>query len=282
MRYKTAVDFRRALESRLLADAREGGVDVNRMRRALAFERFLARLFQEGTERWVLKGGYALELRFPGRARSTRDLDLNVPPPVMSDLLEELQLASRRDLGDFFEFRVNVPVSGGVLPGPPLGGYHFNIEARLAGRQFISFPLDVGQGDTTVREPDLISGQVDLNFAGIPTPWFPVYPVEDHFAEKLHAYTTPRESPTRVKDLVDMMLLIEQGMQPTALLNESIDATFNRYERHPRPAVLPAPPPEWQDAFSRMAGEVNLSVTVLADAYEILQQFLSSNEDSSH
>ena len=41
-----------------------------------------------GAERWVLKGGYALELRLGHGARATRDLDLSVPPPAMPDLLE--------------------------------------------------------------------------------------------------------------------------------------------------------------------------------------------------
>ena len=68
-----------------------------------------------------------------------------------------------------------------------------SVEARLDGRRFDGFPLDVGQGDVTVREPDRVRGQVDLSFAGLATPEFAVYPLEDHFAEKLHAYTTPRE-----------------------------------------------------------------------------------------
>jgi len=67
-----------------------------------------------------------------------------------------------------------------------------------------------------VREPDRVRGQVDLTFAGLATPEFAVYPLEDHFAEKLHAYTTPREHPSRVKDLVDMLLLIEFGLGATA------------------------------------------------------------------
>jgi len=33
--------------------------------------------------------------------RATRDLDLNVPPPAGSDLLDELQRAAERDMGGF-------------------------------------------------------------------------------------------------------------------------------------------------------------------------------------
>ncbi len=276
MTYRTAADFRTALESRLANQARaEGMVDPNRLRRSVAFERFLARLFHTGMERWVLKGGYALELRFPGRARATRDLDLNVPPPPYPELLNELQVAAEVDLKDYFEFVVSTSASKGDLAGPPLGGRRFSVQTMLAGRRFVMFPVDVGQGDVTVREPDRISGRMDLRFAGIDTPWFPVYPLEDHFAEKLHAYTAPHEFRTRVKDLIDMLLLIEQGLPLSAHLRESIRTTFDRYARHPLPSVLPLPPPEWQRTFPAMAKALDLPVTDHLQAYTILQNFLS-------
>ena len=47
-----------------------------RLRRHLAFERLLARLFQTPSP-WALKGGYAMELRFQ-QARTTKDIDLVV------------------------------------------------------------------------------------------------------------------------------------------------------------------------------------------------------------
>src|SRR5690606_23857186 len=104
-------------------------------------------------------------LRFPGRARATRDLDLSVPPPPYPDLLDELQTAAERDLGDYFEFRVRASSSRGALTGPPQGGHRFSVEATLAGRRFATFPLDVGQGDVTIRQPDHIPGRIDLTFA---------------------------------------------------------------------------------------------------------------------
>lgn len=240
MIYRTAADFRRALETRLENQAQaEQMVDPNRLRRRVAFERFLARLFDEDEGRWVLKGGYALELRFPGRARATRDLDLGVPPPPFSQSLDELQAAAERDLGDYFEFNISAPASRRNLAGPLHGGHRFSVQAMLAGRKFVNFPLDVGQGGVMIREPDHVPGRMDLTFAGIATPRCPVYPLEDHFAEKLHAYTAPHEFRTSVKDLVDMVLLIDQGLPASILLRESLAATFKQYARHPLPAALP-------------------------------------------
>ncbi|MEO7144903.1 MAG: nucleotidyl transferase AbiEii/AbiGii toxin family protein [Bryobacteraceae bacterium] len=73
--------------------SREDGIDLQRLRRQVAFDRFLARLFRGANTNWVLKGGYAMELRFQ-TARTTKDLDftVRVPPPGHDDgLLTQLQ-----------------------------------------------------------------------------------------------------------------------------------------------------------------------------------------------
>jgi Nucleotidyl transferase AbiEii toxin, Type IV TA system len=75
--YATAGAFRRALEERLRRASVTEQIDPNRLRRQVSFDRLLARLFREDTAPWVLKGGYALELRFKA-ARSTVDIDLTV------------------------------------------------------------------------------------------------------------------------------------------------------------------------------------------------------------
>src|SRR5208337_4175347 len=78
-RYQTPQALRRALEDRLLALVRREGGDINRLRRQTAFDRLLCRLFREANAPWLLKGGYAMELRIQA-ARTTRDIDLAVRP----------------------------------------------------------------------------------------------------------------------------------------------------------------------------------------------------------
>lgn len=80
--YQTPQAFRVALETRLRQTAQVRGVDLQRLQRQVAFERLMARLFANDTPPWLLKGGYSLELRLPGRARSTVDLDLSIPDPA--------------------------------------------------------------------------------------------------------------------------------------------------------------------------------------------------------
>ena len=102
-RYATAAAFRRALEDRLKDIAGKEGVDLQRLRRQVAFDRLLARLFQVGPPfalPWVLKGGYAMELRIKA-ARTTKDIDLTMRTVFNSGdknknlaMLEKLQEAA--------------------------------------------------------------------------------------------------------------------------------------------------------------------------------------------
>ena len=114
--YTTAGAFRRALEERLKKMSVAEQVDPNRLRRQVSFDRLLARLFREEPPPWVLKGGYALELRFKA-ARSTVDIDLTVqrvPASAGDDqnqvIRDMLQSAADVPLGDWFEFTFGSPL----------------------------------------------------------------------------------------------------------------------------------------------------------------------------
>jgi predicted nucleotidyltransferase component of viral defense system len=276
VRYATPRDFARALSDQLKRQAAEEGVDLDRLRKRVAFERFLVRLFEHDPSRWVLKGGYALELRLGGKARATKDIDLDLPPPPVEDLLDELQEAAEVDLGDHFVFVVSRPKA---MRGAPLGSFRFSVEARLDGRPFTGFVLDVGQGDAPLGEAECRDGQADLGFAGIPRARMAVYPLADHFAEKLHAYTRPRETKTRVKDLLDLSLILEEladDLPPAAEMRRTMEATFGRYGTHDLPDPLPDPPEGWREPFGAAAEELGLQTTEIDLAHRHLQDYLRS------
>jgi Nucleotidyl transferase AbiEii toxin, Type IV TA system len=104
VKYLGSAAFRNGLDAKLRELAKTQGRTLDSLQRRVAFERFLARLFLTGDERWTLKGGYALEPRLGGRARTTLDIDLNVPPPPFNKLLRVLQEAAERNLEDHFYF----------------------------------------------------------------------------------------------------------------------------------------------------------------------------------
>ena len=96
-----------------------------------------------------------------------------------------------------------------------------------------------------LREPyETLSGRDWLGFAGIASAKFPAVSPEAQFAEKLHAYTLPRvgRENTRVKDLVDLVLLIERAELDAARLTMAIRETFQRRKTHDVPSALIPPP----------------------------------------
>src|SRR5881409_3202417 len=116
--YVTAGAFRRSLEERLKWVSLADQIDPNRLRRQVSFDRLLARLFREETAPWVLKGGYALELRFKA-ARSTVDIDLTLQGVVAATsagedtnqvVRERLERVADIPLGDWFEYVIGPPV----------------------------------------------------------------------------------------------------------------------------------------------------------------------------
>jgi hypothetical protein len=81
--YTTAQNFRQALDERLKNMARQNNVAINDLHRQVVFDRFLARL---DPARFVLTGGYSLELRLP-KSRSTTDIDDSAKTPALKTLL---------------------------------------------------------------------------------------------------------------------------------------------------------------------------------------------------
>ena len=215
------------------------------------------------SEGWVLKGGYALELRFH-RARSTKDLDFTVrldrsgPSEREGYLRERLQQAAEISLPDFFTFIVGEESL--ALDQAPAGGSRFPVDARLDGRTFVKFHVDLGLGDEVLEPTERLSGEDWLGFAGIPPVNIPALSAEQHWAEKLHAYTLPRGGATnsRAKDLVDLVMLIEWHALRPGPLREAVRATFNRRRTHAVPTAIPAPPSTWTKSFAALATECGL------------------------
>jgi hypothetical protein len=104
-----------------------------------------------------------------------------------------------------------------------------------------------------------------LGFADIPPPRVRLYPLETHIAEKLHAYTIPRDRPnSRVKDLPDLALLATVREISMATLRAALVQTFSFRATHQVPTALPAPPPEWREPYDRMALSDDLPWKTLA------------------
>ena len=274
--FKTATAFRKSLESRLMNISQETNIDLQRLRRKVAFDRLLARFFVNGSNTWVLKGGYALEIRF-AHARATKDIDLTLPIQLYASsesehLMTMLQEESHIYLSDYFTFTFRPAMQ--ELDGAPEGGFRFPVEAIMDGRPFVKFHMDIGIGDILVEPVEKIIGEDWLEFAGISPAIIYAISKEQQFAEKLHAYTLPRTDRlnTRVKDLVDMLLLIREGSVDEAVVRDNLSKIFHRRNTHILPATLPSPPGGWDVKFDLLAKECGMNES-LDQAMEIVDHF---------
>lgn len=273
MRYATAAAFRTALEQRLLASSRQGGVPLALLRKLVPFERLLARLLVVAPDRWVLKGAVALHFRLGARFRTTKDMDLGRWDDERA-AAEDFAAAERVDLGDHFRFAVLRTARLDQLFEGAAVRYH--VSSYLAERRFEELTVDVGFGPPLTIAPERLRGPDLLGFAEIEAAEVPALPLEPHVAEKVHAYTrryAGGRASTRVKDLVDLVLIPAQFPFEAGRLRRALDATFATRTVQPLPSALPPPPEEWRPGYRRMAAEAGLDPELSA-GYEQARAFL--------
>lgn len=273
-RYATSVDLRRALEARLKRQADESGTDLSRLRRVAVFDRISARL-SVVEHRWVLKGGTSLEFRLGGRARATKDLDLalwNGPydgEVLREELIDTLSIDVDRD---GFVFSVGRP---NTLDADAAGrpGWRFSVDSALAGKSFSQIRLDIVLRGEELAATERIPLPGVLAFADIPRRMIDSVDRRQHFAEKLHALTRDYDSRpnTRVKDLVDLILLIEDGLPADRGLLDVVNHVFAVRATHPVPVLIPDPPPVWKSDYPRLAEDLTRASPDLASALDLLR-----------
>ena len=282
-KYSTANAFRIALETRLKKVANDEQIDLQRLRRLVAFDRLLARFFQSEQTQWVLKGGYAMELRMK-EARTTKDLDFIIEDPksflrpdmsLKETIREELQEHVSGDLEDFFVFMIGMPMMD--IDAAPYGGARYPVDARLDGRTFVKFHVDVAVGDVVLTPLESIKTRDWLGFAGIDSPTVAILSKEQQFSEKLHSYTmTNRGVPnSRVKDLVDMVLFIQQGELDQEKMKNSIAVTFARRKTHEVPEDIALPSDHWRPVFEKLARDCGLNIDI-DGAFKVLKTFYAN------
>lgn len=258
MKYEAAAPFRQALETRLQNEAARRGTSIVRLRKLVTFDRLLARLSVAASGRWVLKGALAIEFRTGVGGRATRDVDLARADDARA-ALADFEAAQRTDLGDHFLFVLER--SGAVDAEDEPAGARYRATAELAGRPFETVLVDVAFSDPQLWAPELVRGPDLLAFAGIEPSETPTLPLEQHLAEKVHAYTRTyaggRRS-SRVKDLADMVLLRTMAPLDVHRVRLALDRTFDARGTHPLPRTLPPPPRSWRVPYRRLASDTGI------------------------
>lgn len=273
MSYETPKALRVALENRLLARSQATGISLDRLRRRVLFERILARLQVAEPGLWVLKGGMALEVRLRDDARLTKDLDLGLRAEVADvvDLEERLIGALSVDpAGDRFVLTVGT-VRRMAQDDGGRSTWRAQVSATLAGTMFGGLQIDVSARADELDSTDLMTLPNSMEFAGIESPQVEVVDLQRHVAEKFHGMLKVFDDRinTRVRDLIDLILLAERGLIHPALAAAAVRAVWD--ERGDR---LPAVPPElsstWDKRYEQLASDLDLDARTLPDAIVVV------------
>jgi hypothetical protein len=190
--------------------------------------------------------------------------------------LEQRLLTTARGAGILVVRLRKLVVFDRLLARLPAVRYH--VAAELAGRPFEEVTVDVGFSDPPVAQPERLRGPHLLSFAAIAPVEVPALPLEQHVAEKVHAYTrsyTGGHASTRAKDLVDLTLVSSLFRFQAGPLRSALRATFDGRGTHPLPVALPVPPPGWGPAYRKVAAEVGLEPEV-SIGYQQVAAFLNA------
>jgi hypothetical protein len=154
------------------------------------------------------------------------------------------------------------------------GGWRIAVTAMLAGRDFQSLRLDV------VARPSEISGGVEELVVPPPVAGtrltevsIAAVDIAQHAAEKAHAYSRVYafdRSSTRVKDLVDLVLMVEAGLLDSAAWGARLGHVYRIRDDGPPPTSLAEPPQSWRTPYAALAVELHLGADDLAAAHELV------------
>ena len=273
MKYTSSGAFRQALENRLKDLARAKNISLVRLRKQIAFERFIARLQSVQPDIWILKGGLAMQLRLGTLSRTTKDVDL-LNKESSRNIHASLVEATSLDMGDWFVFEVG---QEDKAPQDAFGGHRYHVRCLLDGREFEAFHVDVGVGDLLVNEFYYLRFDAILDFADIASTEIPCYPVIQQIAEKLHALTREYKSggSSRMKDFVDILLLAGLEDIDGTILSEAILSTFEMRKTHSVPSKMPALSKTLHREYTRLAKELDLRFGDFHNAEKALAEFIN-------
>lgn len=211
-----------------------------------ALERLLYRLGQSVyVDHFLLKGALLFALWYDMPHRHTRDADLLGLVPSDIDAIEK----TFRDIASLVVEDGIVFLPGSVIVEPSrkdggVTGARVHIEAKIAQAR-CKTQIDIGYGDAVTPPPMFARYPVLLK--DFPAPQLRVYPVYTVIAEKLHAIAVFGMTNTRLKDYLDLFVLLKRETLEQGILSEAVAATFAQRGTPP----LARPPVGLSDEFAQ-------------------------------
>ncbi|RYZ91033.1 MAG: hypothetical protein EOP04_01940 [Proteobacteria bacterium] len=267
------------IKSTLKKEGLATGLHPSALRKHHAFDLLIGRISKNAPSSFILKGGYLMELRAV-TGRTTLDLDLlmrtqrtfespEATHQYLRRSLAEATLTAVDHMDEFFSFEFGGGIK--VIEGGG-GGVRLPVKLLLAGKVFEEFHVDLVLEDIRTRVVTVSKVPVIPPITG-KTFEIECISKEQHFAEKVHAYTRPREQGnSRIKDYLDLYLLSTANLD---MVEAKIvtGEVFKYWSTHSVPATLPNPPEEWAVGFLRMAEGLGLDKLTIEKATETINAF---------
>jgi hypothetical protein len=272
--YASAEALRAALEHRLGEYSRERNISLDRLRRRVVFERIVTRLDTAEPGSWVVKGGMALEVRLRDQARVTKDLDLGLRGAnTDTEGLRERLIDALATDPDEDRFVMSVGSARRCAEeGAGHATWRIPVSVSLAGRQFGQIKIDISPREHELDATDVVVLPTALDFAGIDARKIEIIDIHRHAAEKLHAMQKDfgdREN-TRVRDLVDVVLLSEHRLLDSEKLESAVRQVWAEREDTDPPGQSPEFPASWPDRYEDEATKVGLETLSFPDAVSVV------------
>jgi hypothetical protein len=222
-----AHDLAASVRARLLNIAKAEQSDFNSVLVRYALERFLYRLGQSvHADHFVLKGAMLFNLWYAMPHRPTRDVDLLGFGPsdlgAIAQAFREIVTVTADDGIVFDAASVRVEE---IRKDAGYAGARVIVSAELA-RARCKTQIDVGFGDAVTPGP--VDAVYPVLIADFAAPRLRTYPVYTVVAEKLHAMVLLGMTNSRLKDYLDLSVLLEREALDPATLAAAIAATFTR------------------------------------------------------
>ena len=216
-----------SVRARLLNIAKAEQTDFNSVLVRYALERFLYRLGQSAhADHFVLKGAMLFNLWYAMPHRPTRDVDLlgfgSSDLASIAQAFREIVTLTADDGIVFDAASVRVEE---IRKNAGYAGARVIVSAELA-RARCKTQIDVGFGDAVTPGP--VDAVYPVLIADFAAPRLRTYPVYTVVAEKLHAMVLLGMTNSRLKDYLDLSVLLEREVLEPATLAAAIAATFTR------------------------------------------------------
>lgn len=220
-------DLAASVRARLLNMAKAEQSDFNGVLVRYALERLLYRLSQSAhANSFLLKGAMLFTLWYDMPHRPTRDVDLlGFGPSDQVSITQTFKEIASRRVEDGISFDPESVTVEEIRKGAGYAGARVLITAELAGAR-VKTQIDIGFGDVVTPEP--VQAVYPVLLADFPAPTLQTYPVYTVIAEKLHAIALLGMTNSRLKDYLDLSVLLERETLDADVLAQAIAATFKR------------------------------------------------------